>query len=181
MTDTPSQKSPYYNTSYRLLNLNQYSLESDDTSQDLAKRSEGEHELDLLNSLPTHQPSQLHQPLQGDQCSSESDEIYEDLTMPELNEDEHELDPIINVNAQQRNTNQLQELIQGDYDETNQGMKMKGAELDNVKAAIKKIKMALIVTVIVNIVLLFLVTVIIGSIQGQSRLDNKWTKVSLLS
>ena len=51
MTDAPSQQPPYYNTYYRLLNQDQYSLESDETSEDLAKRSEGEHELDLLNSL----------------------------------------------------------------------------------------------------------------------------------
>ena len=126
--------------------------------------------------MPTQQPSQQHQPLQGDQCSNESDEIYEDLTMPELTEDKHELGPVINVHAQQRNTNQTQELIQGDDDELNQGMKMKGAELDNIKAAIKKMKMALVVTVIINIVLLLLVTVIIGSIQSQSKFGQQMDK-----
>ena len=166
MTDAPSQQPPYYNT-YQLLNWNECS--KDETYQDLG-RSEGEHELDLLNSLPTQQPSQQHQPLEGDQCSN--DEIYEDLTKLELagSGAEQELDLMTNVHAQQRNINCSQESIQGDYDEINRGM-IKEAELDNVKAAIKKMKIVLVAAVIVNIVLLVLLTltVILGNVQSQSQ------------
>ena len=175
MTDEPSQQSLYYNTYYRLLNCDQCS--KDATSQNLAKpvrkRSEEERELDTMSKVPTQRQSQQHQPLQGDQCSSESDEIYDDLTVPVLTEEEHEVDQITNVHAQQRNTKWSQEPIQGDYDEINQGIKMKGAELDNMKAAIKKMKMVLVVTVIVNIVLLVvgtMIIVILGNILSQSKL-----------
>ena len=170
MTDAPSQQPPYYNTYYRLLNWNQCSI--DETSQNIAKpvkkRSEREREQVTMTTLPNHEQSQLYQPLQGDQCSS--DDIYENLTKPELAEEEHELDPMTNIPTQ-RNTHRSLEPIQGDDDEIYQGMTKKEAELDNLKAAMKKIKMVLVAAVIVNIVLLVILTpaVILGNVHSQSQ------------
>ena len=171
MTDLPCQQPPTNNI-YQSLNWNQCS--KDETYQNLAKpvseRSKGECELYSMTNVPTQQPSQPYQPLQGDQCSS--DEIYEDLTKLELAGAEHELDSMTNVHTQQRNTHRSLQSIQGDDDEINQGMTKKDAELDNMKVAIKKIKMVLVAAVIVNIVLLVMLTltVILGNVQSQSKL-----------
>ena len=168
MTDIPTQQ-PLHNV-YQTLKGNQRS--KDETYQNLAKpvseRSEGEYELDTMSNVPSQQPSQLYQPLQGDQCSS--DEIYEDLTKLEVAGAEHELNPMTNIPTQ-RNIHRSLEPIQGDDNEINQGKTKKEVELDNLKAAMKKMKMVLIAAVIVNIALLVLLTltVIVGNVQSQSQ------------
>ena len=210
MTDPPSQQPLYY------CNTHQWNRRSkDETYQNLAKpvseRSEREYELNSMATLPIKQPSQLYQPVQSDQCSSESDEIYDDLTLPELTEAgherdpmtnahtqqlsqlhqplqddqcsndeiyedflkleltgaEYELDPMTNMHTQQQNTHWSPKPIQGDFVEINQGV-TKEVELDNMKTAIKKMKMVLVITVIVNIVLLVLVTmvVVLGNVRS---------------
>ena len=118
-----------------------------------------------MTDIPIQQPSQRYQPLQGDQCSS--DEIYDDLTKLELTGAENELDPMANVHTQRRSL----EPIQGDNYEINPGMIKKEAELDNVKAAVKKIKMVLIATVIANIVLLVMITIVVIVISVPTQVD----------
>ena len=168
MTDIPTQQ-PSYNV-YDTSKGNRRS--KDETYQNLAKpvseRSEEEHELDTMSNVPTQQSPQLYQPLQGDRCSS--DDIFEDLTKLSLARAENELDSMTNVHTQ-HNTRRSLEPIQGDDDENNQGMTKKEAELDNMKAAMKKMKIVSVATVIVNIVLLFVViiTVILGNVQSQSQ------------
>ena len=113
-------------------------------------------------STPTQQQPPLYQPLQRKQRSS--DETYEGLTNPVATGEEYELLSVSKGHIQQQQQQQQHEceslsLSQEHNGSNPQCVKTKGADHDSTKL-VKRIKFAVIVTVIFNIVLLLLVVTI---------------------
>ena len=108
-----------------------------------------------ITDIPAQQPSlNLYQPLQKDNCRS--DEVYEDLNP----EGEYELYSISNDHVQQQPKLQSLDLNQGHDGSNPQHLAGKKAEHYDIKLAVKRVKVAVIILVIVNIVVLLLVTTI---------------------
>ena len=108
-----------------------------------------------ITNIPAQQPSlNLYQPLQKDNCRN--DEVYEDLNPG----GEYELYSISNDHVQQQPKLQSLDLNQGHDGSNPQHVTEKKAEHYDIKLAVKRVKVAVIILVIVNIVVLLLVTTI---------------------
>ena len=108
-----------------------------------------------ITDIPAQQPSlNLYQPLQKDNCRS--DEVYEDLNPG----GEYELYSISNDHVQQQPKLRSVNLNQGHDGSNPQHVTENKAEHYDIKLAVKRVKVSLIILVIVNIVVLLLVTTI---------------------
>ena len=108
-----------------------------------------------ITDIPAQQPSlNLYQPLQKDK--RRNDEVYEDLNPG----GEYELYSISNDHIQQQPKLQSLNLNQGHDGSNPQHVTEKKSKHDNIKVAVKRVKVAVIILVIVNIVVLLLVTTI---------------------
>ena len=120
----------------------------------------------------TTKPPHPYRPLQMEQRSR--DAAYQNIAKPKQTEPEYDLvlDPVTNVHTQQLpNVYQSLEQAQRQKDEVYQGLSTGGAGSDDIKTAMKKMKIVLLVTVTVNIVVLLLLIAlgILGGILIQSK------------
>ena len=101
---------------------------------------------------PAPQPSQLYQPLQRNQCNT--DAIYAEVMKPEQAGREYELCQIMKEQAKEL-PNYCHLLKQNQRLDAN--YQEKGKELNNIKAAVKKIKLVFVVVMISVMFMLLLV------------------------
>ena len=121
--------------------------------------------------------AEMYQPLQLNQ--RDKDVVYDRISKTRT---ELAYERVQRTNQEQHEYQSL-ELNQGRSDESNQGMSKKGEEHRNTEAAIKRMKIILLATVIINIVILLLVTiaVIVGGIKIQSNIVDINSDISLIS